>query len=342
MSEDNAETPRFDPGQVLDNEGLYGALVDGSLGCVPVLAGDGLTQMANAGDGGKKYDPEVVEEFGRNGSDAVEFPSRHYNQRFTDWGDSETITTLLSRFDIDPAENTMVVIGGFTGEYANALKEAGVEVIFTDSSEEWTSRAETQFDEVHTAAGEAIDRSVLMRCTAVTTFECYHPLNDSDFDRQTMLRYLTVPDGLLFAESKATADEISEESDKKVQTLMTSWSAWSDVYDTTVRYRETDGLRIYQHYLPSDADRLPVLIDGWVSLLLVFVARKLGMLESDGLFDVEWDLVEAVAAVMDADPSTVADSIDRLVELNKQLTSEEFQRGPYFHANGVTALKAWE
>lgn len=182
-------------------------------------------------------------------------PRHHYSQATRGWGDTDTATTLLNRLDIPPRETTITIVGGFTGEFAETLRDAGCEVLFTDPMPEWIAAAQDAGFEAVQCAAETLPLEILTRSDGIATFECYYPLSPPSSSIYETLRFLSTKHGLLFAESEATRQDLRD-SGADV-TLLTELGAYCDAFGTTRRYRETDNLRIYQ-YTQLDEPRDPI------------------------------------------------------------------------------------
>ena len=79
-------------------------------------------------EGREEFSKQTVEEYALNKASFKRFPLRHYRQlEFSFDGVGE----LLGRLQI-PTHITGLVFGGYTGQFANALRELGMTVIFAD------------------------------------------------------------------------------------------------------------------------------------------------------------------------------------------------------------------
>ena len=86
-------------------------------------------------EGREEFSKQTVEEYALNKASFKRFPLRHYRQlEFSFDGVGE----LLGRLQI-PTHITGLVFGGYTGQFANALRELGM--IFTDPIEDWVTKA---------------------------------------------------------------------------------------------------------------------------------------------------------------------------------------------------------
>jgi hypothetical protein len=160
------------------------------------------------------------------------------------------VCTILDRLDLDPEELTVTVFGGFTGEFARALRDAGCEVIFIDPMAEWVDRAEAEGFEAYACSAEMIPTDVLTRTDAFATFECYYPLGgDPGEVLYTVLRMLSAPHGILFAETPTTREFRRENGAKRAS--LPQFKTLEEQLGTEYRYRETGDLRVYQYVQPE-------------------------------------------------------------------------------------------
>lgn len=137
--------------------------------------------------------------------------AHHYNQARSEWGGTAEVKTLLRRLDPASDELTVAVFGGFTGEFARALRGAGHEVIFTDPIAGWVDRAEADGFEAYQCSAETVPTDVLTRTDLFATFECYFPFTEPiSQSLYTSLRLLTAPYGILIAESSRTRETLVE------------------------------------------------------------------------------------------------------------------------------------
>lgn len=275
----------------------------------PLADGDALPPLVDRTrdkkqDGSTRYHRDVVEDY-RDDPEAAaekhEHPTRHYNQSISNWGDGDTVATLLERLDVVPEESIITVFGGFTGEFTDALHSAGCRVVFTDPMDEWVAEAEERGFEAYTATAEEITGDIIRDSTAFATFECYHPLIEPGEKLYTVLRFLTAADGLLFAVSEGTSDDL--QADGKVQTILSSLGPYVEEYNVERRYREIDGLRIYQFYAPTEAIRESLVLDGHV--LAALHARLKGG-------DVAMRHVRDIADELEVDTEQITESLERL------------------------------
>lgn len=278
------------------------------------------------------YSREIVEEYLDNPerfSEKFPFPTHHYNQASKEWGDEETVQELIDRFDIDPEGKTATVFGGFTGEFAKALHQCGFEVIFTDPLSEWVEEARNEGMEAHTELAETLPPEIVNRTEVFATFECYHPFGGDPDAIYNMLRFLSAPQGLLFAESESTRDFFKEEG---VQyTLLTDLGKFSEFYEVERRYRETNGLRIYQFYSPQREHRI----------LIQQHAQTIGLLYANAVesdeeqYEFSRSELHSIADQLGMDRWMVETAVesfsvmahDRMGELGEYIPNNQFQLG---------------
>jgi hypothetical protein len=278
------------------------------------------------------YCQEMVEEYLDNPktfSEKYDFPTHHYNQASKEWGDQETVQELINRFDIDPEGNTATVFGGFTGEFAKALQQCGFEVIFTDPLSDWVEEASNEGMEAHTELAETLPPEIVNRTAVFATFECYHPFGGDPDAIYNMLRFLSAPLGLLFAESESTRNFFKEEG---VQyTLLTDLGKFSEFYEVERRYRETDGLRIYQFCSPKWEHR--ILIQQHAQIIGQLYANAV---ESDEeQYEFSGSELQSIADQLGMDRWMVETAVesfsvmahDRMGELGKYIPNNQFELG---------------
>jgi len=135
-------------------------------------------------------------------------PSRHYNQMGMDF-DIKKVSSLFKKLAIKPDPKKVVTIfGGYTGEYAEALRQLGFTVIFTDPMEHYVEKAKANGFEAYCVVAEALPSELIERSTLISTFECPHPFFHSNNRAFTALRLLTAPEGIVMAMSKATKTQM--------------------------------------------------------------------------------------------------------------------------------------
>jgi hypothetical protein len=147
----------------------------------------------------EEFSKKTVEEYLMNRASFSKFPLRHYRQLEFSF-DVRRVGELLRRLQI-PTEITVLVFGGYTGQFAKILRDLGMKVIFTDPMEEWVTEAKKSGFEAYRHSAEGLPSDLLDRCQLAATFECYFPLGSERV--YSILRLLTRERGLLFAERKS-------------------------------------------------------------------------------------------------------------------------------------------
>jgi len=218
---------------------------------------------------------------------------------------------------------TITTVGGFTGEFSEALREVGCNVVFTDPMEEWVERArEGGFEAVQCAAG-TLPADLLQRSDAVATFECYFPFSPPSSAVYSTLRLLTTPHGLLFAESESTRESMREDGAER--TFLSTLSPYIDIYGTERRYRETDSLRIYQFYQPAES-RILLLESAAVLRTLHDYAERDDVEVRENAVVVDASAVGWIAEALDIEPSRVDLAVGGLKELHHELSPDGLQK----------------
>lgn len=210
----------------------------------------GLSRAAGLPPGGpdEQYKPPAVARYRaalRTGSaPPVEEDStgKHYSQLAYDWQDGAVVSRLFEGVGVPTTDQTIGVIGGFTGEYSHALTQAGGTVIFTDPLDEWVTNARAIGYEAYNYTASSLPGHLLVRCDAVTSFECYHLLSDASTSVYTLLRFALTPHGLIFIESERTRSALGG-GDTPVEA---AFNTLTSIFPLNVSEAATDGLRAYR------------------------------------------------------------------------------------------------
>jgi len=189
---------------------------------------------------------EAVERFRTSESTIETGQRRHYNQvkiRF----DDQSILSVLAKFKI-PKDARTTVYGGYTGEFAEALRRLGMQVVFTDPIPEWVEVAKNKGFEAYQLSAQEIPRGLLERTDLFASFECYPDLvGESEF-YYPFMRFLTTKYGLLYAESKETVESMKGDDGDSTQQLGT-FRRWLRplyrVYGIKRTVKKTADLNIY-------------------------------------------------------------------------------------------------
>lgn len=162
---------------------------------------------------------EAVQKFKAAESTIEAGERRHYNQlkvRF----DDQSISSVLSKFKV-PKDLRTTVYGGYTGEFAEALRRLGMRVVFTDPLPEWVEAAKSKGFEAYRYSAQEIPRELLERTDLFASFECYPDLIGEAEFYYPFMRFLTTKYGLLFAESKETVESMKDDDGDSRQQLGT-------------------------------------------------------------------------------------------------------------------------
>lgn len=203
----------------------------------------------------KEFRWNTVEEYLTNKKSFTAFPLRHYRQLEVSF-DNGRMGELLRRLQVSTKISTLV-FGGYTGQFARALRDSGMKVIFTDPLEEWVNKAKESGFEAYRYSAEEIPGDLLDRIQLAATFECYFPIGSERV--YNILRLLTREYGLLFAESKQTRIELQGASGMKFMFL-----PYYKVYSIRRVYREKGDLRMYHYSATNPESREMMLTDAQV------------------------------------------------------------------------------
>jgi len=225
--------------------------------CDPII--DRFTKVE-----GEPFRKEVVEEYLKNKNSFNKYPLRHYSQLESIF-DEKQVKELLSKLNIPTADTTVTIFGGYTGQFANCLRNIGMQVVFTDPLEEWVKKAIENGFEAYRYAAEEIPETIVKRTDVFATFECYPPFAEPSLSIYTAQRFLTSKYGILFAESKRTRDEMKKEGVRAM--LKYAFGAFDKVYSIKRSYREKGDLRLY-HFCSSANNKEKIKMDCKVMKLL--------------------------------------------------------------------------
>lgn len=208
--------------------------------------------------GHDEFRKKTVEEYSMNGSSFSKFPLRHYRQLEVSFDVGRT-GELLRRLQL-PTGITALVFGGYTGQFANTLRDLGMKVIFTDPIEEWVTKARESGFEAYCHSAEELPSNLLDRCQLAATFECYFPFGSESV--YSTLRLLTREYGLLFAESKQTRKELQAESASGGMIFL--FLPYYKVYSIKRVRREKGDLRLYHYRASNPGAREMMLTDAQI------------------------------------------------------------------------------
>ncbi|MEI6797280.1 MAG: hypothetical protein WCK39_10485, partial [Methanomassiliicoccales archaeon] len=174
--------------------------------------------------------------------------------------DRERLGKALLKLGI-PSLKKVTVFGGYTGEFALALRDIGVEVLFTDPMRVWVERAKLNGFKVDRRAAEGMSGDMIGDSEAMATFECYMPFTNEALSMYTSMRFLTTSFGIIFAESDSTRNEmrgemLAQASRGKQTPSMMSYLKLG--YGLESAFTNAGGLRIYRFSIPERTK--PVLL----------------------------------------------------------------------------------
>jgi hypothetical protein len=265
-------------------------------------------------DTDERFSPEAVSKYKedpQNFSEKQGHPLHHYNQTREKWGGSDAVEELLTRHGINPQNLTVAIVGGFTGEFAQALDDVGSEVIFTDPMTSWVEQAKQSDMEAHRYSAESIPGDVLSKSDAVATFECYYPFSGSPGHvLYNALRYLTLPQGLMFAETKATRK--ARKQNGADSSSLAVFRALDEHLEIDWGYREHEDLRIYQ-YVQPDTVSTPA---GLYARLLKWIYSQS---TPEGSVHIGEDSVADIAEEIGLEPEIVFDSLRVTLAMYRKL-----------------------
>lgn len=287
-----------------------------------------------------KFQPGIVEEFLKDPSEFKrkhDFPLRHYSQVVVDFS-PDIINKILDRLDIEPKGKTVTVFGGYTGQFAEGLRNVGFSVIFTDPIEEYVNRAIEKGFESHCYTIEELPGEIIERSDLLATFECYMPFRDYEAYIYTTLRLLSAPNGFIFAESKRTREEMKKEEKIGIQRLKGQLKPFEDVYSIKRRFRDYKDLRFY-HFIGDEESRKNIVLDCLLMKSLYVFSQKRNpsdvyeITKSKELWGYEitkskesWGVVEqSIKRVLTLYQSSISEFLSRYIPENTfQIFSKKF------------------
>lgn len=267
-----------------------------------------------------KVDPfqiEVVEEFSKNSSKfkkKYDFPARHYSQIVVKLT-PEVIKNILKKLSITPANKTITLFGGYTGQFAEVLRTVGFSVIFTDPIEEYVKRARKKGFRSFCYSVEELPSDIIQKSDLFATFECYMPFDNASNSVYTSLRLLSTPYGFIFAESKRTRKDLKKEGGKGA--LKSQFKPFEDSYSIERRYREHKGLRFY-HFIGDDDSRNYIISDCKVIKLLYDNSKR----ETK----IDFEFVNKISEIGGLSETQVIQSIQRILAIYRGLLPKSLQR----------------
>jgi len=204
-------------------------------------------------DSNTAFEPATVKEFlagSKSFKEKFKHPLRHYSQLNFNF-DSEYINQILEEFEIKRSAK-VTVFGGYTGQFAKSLRDAGFSVTFTDPILDYVACAKKEGYEAHKYRIEDIPSELVKKTDLFATFECYIPFINEETGTYTTMRLLSAKYGLIFAESKDTINNLQEEGPSRLAHMKFAFKPFADVYGITRCFKEKDKLRIYHFCAPAD------------------------------------------------------------------------------------------
>jgi hypothetical protein len=203
------------------------------------------------------FTKDIVEKYKDDKSSFEKNKLRHYDQLVTKF-DQTAIRNALLKFKI-PTNIRVTVYGGYTGQFALALREMGMKVIFTDPMIEWVNEAEKNGFESLKLSIQEFPRELIEATDLFASFECYPDLIGENESYYSMMRLLTAKFGVLFVESRDTVGNIREIEPEKSQSLG-SFRKWFRplyrVYGIKRLATRTENLNFYNLFAPPKAKTL--------------------------------------------------------------------------------------
>lgn len=271
----------------------------------------------------EKFQPEVVDEFrdSDNFGEKYDYNLRHYSQTAIDLP-LEKVQELFSELSIDPDGKTVTVFGGYTGEFAERLRQLGCNVIFTDPIEQFVEKARKKGFESYVYFAEEIPGEIVKRSDFFATFECYFPLGNGMESVYTSLRFLSTRYGLVFGESKRTRKEVDEGSRRPVGRMKTAFKPFNKVYSTNRRYRGRK-LRLYHMFQPEQKNREKIVTDCRAIKFLHDFFEK-------AKIEIDSETVKELSINTEMSVEGWKESLKRILEVNHWNTDRSLRRvGPY-------------
>lgn len=159
---------------------------------------------------GPEFEANAVLNDGRGTDGLQNHLIRHYSQNRISI-DIHELQRGLRRLGLAHISKA-TVFGGYTGQFAKALRDMGTEVFFTDPMQVWVDQARADGFRAEMFSAEAMPSADIIEADVMATFECYMPFEDQAMAMYTSMRFLTTKYGIIFAESESTRDEMEEDS----------------------------------------------------------------------------------------------------------------------------------
>lgn len=258
------------------------------------------------------FTKSAVEKFQRTPNEIERKYLRHYNQ-LTKYFDDAAIHTALSRFGI-PDEARVTVFGGFTGQFAESLRRAGMKVIFTDPLPEWIDQAAKKGFESYRTSVQELPRELLQRTDLFASFECYPDLIGETEFYYPMMRFMTTKYGILFAESKDTVTSMREEEGGQFTQEIGTFRRWFRplyrIYGIKRKVVKTEHVNLYHIFTePETKDLLSSDCRIMKAIYDIFPANHC----------VTYDDIAVLTTNVDLDQSSTTRSLERLLSLSDSI-----------------------
>lgn len=257
----------------------------------------------------------AVETFRATPEKIEEHERIHYNQLRTRF-DESVIRSVLKKWGI-PIESHVTIYGGYTGQFASALLNIGMKVVFTDASDEWVAEAKSRGVEAYKLAVQKFPREILQRTDLFASFECYPDLFEEDSDQYVKMRLLTAKYGIFFAESRATTQEMNKEQrdPQELGTFRRWFRPLNSVYGLTRRSTMKGDLNFY-HIMAGDEVRGLFLTD-----LKVMKAIYDNFPRKDEIETLGNPQIDVLSKVIGLDQNTVEESFRRMQAISDSIHS---------------------
>lgn len=200
----------------------------------------------------EEFELGSVERAGRASDGTQKFPSRHYAQSSITF-DNELLSHALAKLGIGPLKK-VTVFGGYTGQFALALKGIGADVLFTDPMKVWCEQATMRGFKAITQTAEEIQGTVIAESDAMATFECYMPFANDRLAIFTALRFLTTKYGIIFAESDFTRTQMKNEAfadSSRLKQTPSMLNYLKKAYGLESHFASAGGYRVYRFSVPE-------------------------------------------------------------------------------------------
>lgn len=267
----------------------------------------------------KEFQLETVEEFSR---DPSEFKKKysyrliHYSQLVVDFS-PEIIGKILNKLDINPSGKRITVFGGYTGQFAEALRNVDFSVIFTDPIKDYVEGAKKKGFESYRYSIEELPAEIIRRSDLLATFECYMPFTSPEKKVYTTLRLLSAPYGFIFAESKRTREELKKEGG--VAQFKSQFKPFEDNYSIERRFREHKGLRFY-HFIGGEDAHNRIMLDCKI-INLIYDNSSTGQTERK----IDFAFVDKISEVGKLSKNQVIQSLQRIMVVYHELIPKSLQ-----------------